>query len=859
YRRSGEDTVNVHDSTETTDPERLPTGVLPSAYRLRLDPDLDSATFEGAVEIDVEVLHPTSTVVLHAHELEIAPATERDAKGEEQRGGVELDGEHQRATLTFPKVLEAGRHTLGLRFTGVLNDELAGFYRSTFEDEDGTTRTIATTQFEMTDARRAFPCFDEPAFKSTFEVSLVVPAGMAAFSNTAPVREQPLDDGRREVGFAPTMKMSSYLLAFVVGPFEQTPAVDVDGVPLSVVYRKGQEHLTRFALEVGAFALRTFEQYFQLPYPGDKVDFVGIPDFAPGAMENLGCVMFREVELLVDPATASQNELVRIAVVIAHELAHMWFGDLVTMSWWEGLWLNEAFATFMQFICVDQFRPEWKMWVRFAAERETGMALDSVHTTRPIEFPVRSPGEALAMADPITYQKGSGVLRMLEQYLSPETFRDGIRHYLRAHAYGNTVTSDLWASLEVVSGRPVGEIMSSWIYQGGHPVVSVDSSSLAQRPFMLGATEGDSAIGTHWLVPVVERSLESGSTAVQLLHEDRAPLEIAPPVLVNAAGAGVYRTSYAPEQLAAVVARLDALSEVERAVLVADTVALTYAGDRTVADVLAIASNLGERVEPVVWETVDRVLGFLERIVTDEQRPRLASKVRDLMGPVFDTLGWVRCPGEDERTQVLRATLVRRLGTTGDDAGVREEAVRRFDEDEVGGDLATAVVDVVASANRPGDYDEMIRRIRAARDPQTERRYQGGIAAFTDPSIVMRAYAELFETFRSQDAPVVLARLIGNRVAGLEVWSALADHWEEVIERIPMSMQSFIGLGFFFQVADTDVVAKVTEFHRTHPLPAGQRLTEQGLEWFAASSRLAARELPTLDATLAAGGQIDFA
>ena len=280
------------------------------------------------------------------------------------------------------------------------------------------------------------------------------------------VAETALGGGLREVVFGTTMKMSTYLVAFVVGTFESTPPVDVDGVPLAVVFPEGKGHLTAFALDVGAFALRFFKEYFGVAYPGEKVDLVAIPDFAYGAMENLGCVTFREAELLVDAETASQDELVRIASVIAHELAHMWFGDLVTMAWWEGIWLNEAFATFMQYVCCNAYREDWKMWVRFSGEREIGLTIDALHTTRPIEFPVESPADAAAMVDPITYQKGGSVLKMLEQYLGPDVFRDGIRHYLAAHAYGNTVTRDLWASLEAVSGEPVGRIMDTWILQG---------------------------------------------------------------------------------------------------------------------------------------------------------------------------------------------------------------------------------------------------------------------------------------------------------------------------------------------------------------------------------------------------------
>jgi puromycin-sensitive aminopeptidase len=832
--------------------DRLPSHVVPSAYRLRFEPDLSRASFAGSAEIDVDVHEPTRAIVLNAYQLELAAAVVHAADGSATEGSATLDEELQQATLLFPSELPPGPYTVTLHFTGVLNDELAGFYRSTFEDERGVTRTIATTQFEMTDARRAFPCFDEPAYKATFDVTLVVPAGLAAFSNSSPTGERLLDGDRREVTFASTMRMSTYLVAFVVGPFEQTAARDVDGVPLTVVHRAGSAHLTTFALDVGEFALRTFREYFGIPYPGDKVDLVGIPDFAAGAMENLGCVTFREAELLVDPARASQNELVRIASVVAHELAHMWFGDLVTMGWWEGLWLNEAFATFMQNVCVDRFRPEWRMWARFAAERELGLTFDSVHTTRPIEFSVRSPAEAIAMADPITYQKGSSVLRMLEQYLSPDVFRDGIRHYLRTHAFGNTVTTDLWSSLEVIAGRPISEVMTTWIHQGGHPVVSVDASSMSQRPFVLAPPEGGSAIGEQWVVPVVARSLDSGETTAQLLRGPSGPLEGAAPVFVNAGGAGVYRTSYASEQLAAVIARMGRLSEVERAVLVGDTTALAFAGHRTVADVLAIASRLDTGlVEPGVWESVDRILDFLDRTVDDAHRPMLAAKAQALMGPLFARLGWDPRTGEDERSQVLRATLIRRLGTTGEDAAVRQEAVRRFDQGELQGDLATSVVTVVAGLNRPGDYEEMMRRFRAAPDPQTERRYQAGIAAFTDPVLIRRAFEEVFESFRSQDAPMVIFQLMANRVAGLAVWSAVAESWEATVERVPPPLQGMVGVGLIRQVGDRDFVARATSFHHSHVLPVGQRLIDQALEWFAASSRLAERERPRLATTLA--------
>jgi puromycin-sensitive aminopeptidase len=834
----------------TTDAYRLPTHVVPSAYRLRLEPNLDLARFTGTAQVDVEVLEPTREVVLNAVGLELAGASISGSRGEAASGTVTIDEARERATIAFAEELAVGRYELSIGFAGELNDLLVGFYRSTYTDSEGTVRTIATTQFEATDARRAFPCFDEPAFKATFDVTLVVAEELAAYSNSPVIAESSLGDGRREVVFGTTMKMSTYLVAFVVGPFESTAAIDVDGVPLSVVYPEGKGHLTDFALDVGQFALRYFKDYFGVAYPGEKVDLVGIPDFAYGAMENLGCVTFREAELLVDPATASQNELVRIASVIAHELAHMWFGDLVTMAWWEGIWLNEAFATFMQYVCCDAYRPDWKMWVRFSGEREAGLMIDGLHTTRPIEFPVESPADAAAMVDAITYQKGGSVLKMLEQYLGADVFRDGIRHYLDAHAYANTVTSDLWASLEAVSGQPVGRIMDTWILQGGHPIVAEGEGELSQRPFMFLPPDGASAIGAAWIVPVLSRTIGDGEVHRQLL-ESSATLATSPPALVNAGGTGVYRTSYAPRELAVIAARLGELTEIERAVLLGDTWALARAGDRSIADLLTLAAGLGMEVEPSTWEVVDESLDFLARMVADAERPQLQRKVRALLGPVFEHFGWEPRTGEDERAQIVRALLIRRLGITGADERVQAEAQARFDAGVLEGDLADSIVAVVASMNRPADRAEMLRRFNEAKDPQTEARYRTGLASFADVAMCLETFADCFDTFRSQDAPIAVARLTANRVGGKAVWEAMTRRWDELLELVPPLMQFTLGFGLFFQVADEAFLERAKDFHAAHPVPAGQQRINQALERLTSSTSFAARERPKLAVTLA--------
>ncbi|OYV64944.1 MAG: hypothetical protein B7X07_04785, partial [Actinobacteria bacterium 21-64-8] len=537
-------------------PYRLARTVVPSAYRLRLRPDFATATFTGTVEISLAITQPVRAIVLNAIELDVEPATLVVAGRSLRSGTPVLDGEFETAAFNFDEELPVGAATLVVAFRGILNDQLRGFYRSTFDDEHGAPHVIATTQFATTDARRAFPCWDDPAVKATFQVTLEVPESLAAFANTRELASRSLGEGYREVTFAESMVMSSYLVAFVVGDFEASPETVVAGTTLRVIYPVGKGHLIEWATEAAVHALEFFSDYFAIAYPGDKVDLIAIPDFAAGAMENLGLITFREADLLIDPDTASIPELERVALVVNHELAHMWFGDLVTMEWWEGIWLNEAFATFMESICTDHFRPEWQKWVRFQPQREAAFAVDAQHSTRPIEFRVVSPDECRGMFDVLTYIKGCAVLRMLEQYLGATTFRDGIRAYLRRHSYANAVTNDLWRALEEASGQPVGSIMDTWILQGGFPLVRVERDVVHQEPFSYGAPTGSSSIGTSWKVPLSVRSLDNASNSKHLLDHDSATIPVSGTTIVNGGGWGFFRTAYASEQLRALSTRL---------------------------------------------------------------------------------------------------------------------------------------------------------------------------------------------------------------------------------------------------------------------------------------------------------------
>ncbi|HUZ09925.1 MAG TPA: M1 family metallopeptidase [Acidimicrobiales bacterium] len=860
---------------------RLPRTAEPHRYRLVLEPDLGEATFTGTAEIELTLHEPGREIVCNAQELTVTDAVLDLADGSVLAAAVSLDPAGDRVTFSFDRTVPAGPATLRCRFDGILNDKLRGFYRSTFTDESGTTHTIATTQMEATDARRAFPCWDEPDRKAVFDITLVVGRGLDAFSNSPVVDERTEEDGKRRLHFAPTMKMSTYLVAFVVGPLEATDPVDVDGVPVRVVHAPGKGGLTDFSLEVAAHALRFFASYFDLPYPADKLDLVAIPDFAFGAMENLGCVTFRETALLVDPSRAARTELERVADVVAHEIAHMWFGDLVTMRWWEGIWLNEAFATFMEVLCVDAFRPSWQRWVSFGIEREAALAVDGLHATRPIEYPVGPPEEADGMFDVLTYQKGGSVLRMLEQYLGADTFRDGVRAYLRTHAYGNTVTADLWDALESASGEPVRSVMNSWILQGGHPLVSLRDGRLSQQPFRYTETPpfGESAIGDHWEVPVFLRSTSGGAPLRLLLGSE--PMDVSGTgtsgggtagggtTVVNAGGWGVYRVAYDAEQLARLGRGLPALTPLERSNLFADTWASVLAGHVALESFLGLAAGLGDDDEPSTFAMVAGALGLCDRIVGDELRPLLAAATRALLTGRAGQLGWDPRPEDGERTPSLRALLLGTLGTLGQDPAVRDEAVRRFEAANptapgttavaIDADIEDAVLGVVAAQVRTGDYEACLARYRDPATPQEEVRYLTSLAAFPDAGLAARTFDLAITEVRTQNAPYLVMSLLGNRVGGPVAWELLKAGWEDVLERFPVNGHSRMLAGVRSLCGDAALADDVTRFLTEHPVRSGQRSVEQTLERLRINVAFGARERPGLASVLsrvadAAGG-----
>lgn len=850
------------------DPYRLPRTAVPSRYDIRLEPDLTTLTFRGQESVALEVTETVPELVLNAIELAIDSASLENDRGETIRATVTMDESTERCRLALASPAARGRWRLRLAFRGVLNDKLRGFYRSVYKDPSGVSRTMAATQFEATDARRAFPCWDEPSFKAVFAVTLAIDPALAAVSNTAVVSET-MEDGRRVVKFADSIVMSTYLVAFVVGELEATEPILVGRTPLRVWCVPGKKRLARFGQDIGAASLAFFEDYYGVPYPGDKLDLIAIPDFAAGAMENLGAITFRETALLVDENAASHAELERVADVVAHENAHMWFGDLVTMSWWNGIWLNEAFATFMEMLAVDAWKPEWQRWTTFGVSRAAALALDGLHSTRPIEFPVTSPRDADAMFDVLTYEKGASVLRMLEQYLGPVVFREGVREYLRTHRFANADTRDLWAALGRSAQQPIPDVMDNWIFRPGYPVVTVSRDAgghlvLAQQRFnYLRAPLPPAAPEPEplWQVPIQLRLHAGGERTPErvLLTDRESRLRVgagADAVVVNAGGHGFYRVRYAPDLLDALLGRLDTLAPIERFNLVNDTWALAVAGLVPLGAYLDLTARFRGERDRNVWSVLTGSLAALTRLVERDDRSRLEALVRDRATPTFAALGWTPRAGEDELTRQLRGDLVRALGILGNDAAVQTRAADVYhshlgDSAAVDPNVLPAVIAVLAHAGDAARYDEFLARFRAATTPQEEQRYLYALAGFRDAGLARRTLERAINgEIRTQDAPFVVRSMLTSADTREPAWEFVKTHWDTMDRLYPKHGMRRLAEGVT-GLATPALEADVRRFFDEKKPQFGGKVLAQYLEQLHVAVTLRERERASLHTYLA--------
>ena len=854
--------------TERPSRFRLPPDVRPREYDVHLEIDLEVGRFRGAVQIAVGLERTRREIALHAAELKVERAAAR-VGGDEVAARVRADAADQTVTLRFPRPLPAGEVQLVLRFAGKLNEHLRGLYAAS---ADG--HRYAFSQCEAADARRIFPCFDEPALKARFRLAVTVARGLQAVSNS-PIEREEDTPGGHVFHFAPTPPLSTYLFALAVGPLEASAPRLLGDVPIRIWHVPGKGRLTALGLEAAAEALRRLEEYFDLPYPYGKLDLVAVPDFEAGAMENAGAVFFRETLLLLDPATVSLNEHKRAAEVIAHELAHMWYGDLVTMAWWDDLWLNEAFATWMAYRVVDDWRPEWRLWHSFEHDRAGALALDALANTHPIYAEVRSVAEATQNFDAITYEKGAAVVRMIEHFLGPEQFRGGVRLYMRRHREDNAVAADLWRALEEASGREVARVAQAWIEKAGFPLVAFGpgktdgarSLRVRQERFFADPKIPAARRRARWPLPLVVRwRAADGATGLDRLLVDRATdgvtLGTETPLrwyFGNAEGGGFYRVLHDPADRGALLADLAALTAVERLALANDQWALVRSGKASIETFLEVADALGDETDYDVLDGLAGPLAVIDEQVVEPgsvEQARFRGWVARRFGPALARLGWTPAPDEDDATRLRRAALLRLVGGIAETPTVLAEARTRLDaylRDRAALDpnLADPVVGLAARVGDEALYDGYRQLVAEARTPQERRRFLLALGAFRTPETVRRTLsAMLSPDIPTQDVAFIFMRLLGNPAGRTEAWKFLTRRWSALRRRIPPLMISRL-VEALPALREPRAARDVRAFFAAHPVPEASRALKQALEVFRLNAELRRRTAPALARWLA--------
>jgi puromycin-sensitive aminopeptidase len=842
---------------------RLPTDIKPKTYDADLRLDLNGDRFEGELAIEVTLGAARRAITVHAVGLEVL-----DAHAEVGQQTIvakpTVDAESETVTLAFAGELPAGDAHVRIGYRGSFSPGLRGLYRA---------GSVAVTQFEAADARRLFPCFDEPAFKAVWRLRVSgVPNQAIAISNGKVIRDDNDGHGGRRLTFSPTPPLSSYLVALIVGPLVASPVEVARDVPITTWTTPEKRALTAFAQDIAAAVLPRLEDYFGLPYPFGKLDQIGVPDFEAGAMENAGAVTFREVALLADPATAPLAVQKRVAEVITHELAHQWFGNLVTMVWWDDLWLNEAFATWMAYKIVDQWRPSWRIWMDFEAGKGAALALDAMVSAHPIRADVNNAEEAGESFDAITYEKGGAVLRMLEGFLGEGRFRDGIRLYMRRHREANATADDLWGALGEASGQPIIEMANGWIRQTGYPLVDValDASGgtveLKQRRFFADPAAAAADSGkTRWLVPLVLRFRDSKGVKEQpvLLREEsaRVKLDAEGPVawcIGNADARGFYRTNYDDATLARLLPAVSELRPAERIVLISDQWALVRANQAPIERFLDLVVSLkGEEYHVVLDEVVGRLALIEHRFLSDEDRVAFGKLVTGLYGERAAKLGWSPGPNEDDEGKLRRAVLLRALVVTARDPSAVAEAETRLPAAGTTGDVDPNLLDlVVVAAARRADaarFEDLRARVKAETDPASKRRYLHALARVETEGLSARAVdLALSEDVPMQDFSSYLSVLLSNPATREAAFAVIRDRWAEVRAKAdsPMILRRLVeALAALPERRHYDAVRAFLE---AHPLDGAKQAIAQTLERMQMDATLRDRILPRVSAWLRA-------
>ncbi|GMT32249.1 hypothetical protein PFISCL1PPCAC_23546, partial [Pristionchus fissidentatus] len=808
--------------------ERLSPSVKPSHYRLQLTACLKTFALSGKVEIDVDVEKETPAIKLHSDGLVIKKADIKTASQNFSDVRSELGKEMMTLTPTAP--VGVGKATVSIEFTGELRKHMKGFYRSMYKGEDGKERVLASTQFESTFARLAFPCFDEPAFKAKFDVELIVDKTLTALSNMNVLSETPVGDALKSVKFATTPIMSTYLLAFAVGELEYLETKTNNGTIVRVYTVPGKKEQGEYSLGLAKKALEWYGEWFAIPYALPKCDLIAVPDFHMGAMENWGLVTFREVALLYDPVKTSNRQKGYIALVVAHELAHLWFGDLVTMYWWTDLWLKEGFASFMEYLFVGHNYEEFKIWLRFARDEITsGMNLDALRNSHPIEVQIDNPNELDEIYDSITYAKSNCVNRMLCEYLGEETFQKGLRIYLARHSYKNATTVDLWNAHSEASGQDIAGMMSGWTQQMGFPLITVKEVkreggsrvlALHQTRFIVDGSKDEK--NSKWMVPIttlVGPSAKKGEKSI--LKDVDGTITVAVEgdgyVKLNANTGGFYRVAYDGPMFDSLVKAFHTLPALDRFGFASDCFALMVAGHYTAAQFLSLVSSCSTELEYAVWGALDDGLHDLDCVLERSDaalKKRLDAFVVKALVPVLDKLGWEPAAGEDSQRGQLRSLAINRLSRSGHQDTIQAAlslfASKGADQNS---DIRAALFGNAARNGTKEHFEQLKKIYETCGFSEVERNSTMAMAQTSDAACreAFFNYAFKEDKVRSQDLAFVLAGASSTRAGQEYTWEFFKTEQPLMLSKLGGAQDSLYQRAFKFAAEGFCSEAKAKE------------------------------------------------
>jgi aminopeptidase N len=839
--------------------QRLSGTIVPEHYTLWFAPDLEADTFRGRETIRVRLNGPSTTITLHAAELEFREVRVQ-ANGRSQVARVTLDAKAETATFTLPAEIPAGPATIDITYNGILNDKLRGFYRS-----QANGRKYAVTQMEPTDARRAFPSFDEPAYKAAFDISLLIDEGDTAISNGAQLSDSPgPDPGKHTVRFAPTARMSTYLVAMIVGDFVCRSG-GAAGTPIRICSTPDKLPLTAFALEAAEQQLAFFQAYFGIPYPFGKLDIVAVPDFAAGAMENTGAITFRERLLLVDAERASLGVRKNAAAVISHEIAHQWFGNLVTMKWWDDIWLNEGFATWLATKPLAEWRPEWNVHLDDADDTRAALGIDALRSTRPIRTKVETSEEINEVFDGIAYEKTAAVLRMVEGAVGSDAFRKAVASYLARYSFGNAAGEDFWNEITKVTGRPVDRIMRGFVEQPGAPVVSVSTRcvgataevTMRQERFVAEPSRSASPNQT-WTLPVCFAA--SGGPRCEILDrpEQTLSLPACGNAFANADSRGYYFSEYSPEGVRALAAGAGGLQPIERLGLLGDEWWMVRGGRHDVGVYLDLAVSLARDETAAVIDAIAARLSFVGvALVRDTDRARYEARVRERFAPLLGALGLPGNARDPDERQSRRATLLELVGITGNDAGVqrtaREMAIAYIAKpDSLPGTLVPTILRVGASAGDVALYDQYVAQTqKLAGQPEEYYRFLNALPWFRDPALVRRTLElALSPAVRTQDTGSLVGSLISRAWSQRAAWAFTKTQWPALTKKLGTFQGIPTIIGSLGSMCSMEEAQEVREFFDKNPVPSATRGLAQSIERIESCAALAARQTMPMAAWL---------